>query len=198
MAKAFGAAIRNLRRATSVHRSRRPDAGARHRRHHRDVLGRGCRPHQPVAVPQCRSLRRSSDGRRLKGAARATTAAPPPSSRRCGARPSVHGRRGLPTSAPSTSRAAATRKSSRSPWSRRDCLPILGVTPALGRLFTEEDAATGHVVMIGHQLWSARFGSDPGIVGRDDHHRRRAASRHRRDAVDLPLSRRQCRDSGGR
>lgn len=44
---------------------------------------------------------------------------------------------------------------------------VLGVAPALGRLFTEEDVALGHVVIISHQLWSARYGSDPAIVGRE-------------------------------
>jgi len=44
---------------------------------------------------------------------------------------------------------------------------VLGVTPALGRLFAEEDVALGHVVIISHQLWSARYGSDPGVVGRE-------------------------------
>ena len=46
-------------------------------------------------------------------------------------------------------------------------LTVLGAAPALGRLFTEEDAATGRVVLLSHHLWSARYGSDPGIVGRE-------------------------------
>lgn len=46
-------------------------------------------------------------------------------------------------------------------------LPMLSVRPELGRPFSDEDAATGHVVLISHALWSARYGSDPTIVGRD-------------------------------
>ena len=46
-------------------------------------------------------------------------------------------------------------------------LTVLGTRPALGRLFTEEDVAIGHVVLISHELWSARYGSDPAIVGKE-------------------------------
>jgi putative ABC transport system permease protein len=44
----------------------------------------------------------------------------------------------------------------------------LNVQPALGRWFTEQDAAAGHerVVILDHGLWQGRFGSDPAIVGR--------------------------------
>ena len=49
-------------------------------------------------------------------------------------------------------------------------LPLLGIAPALGRTFTTmEDRQGGdsRVVVIGHDLWARRFGSDPGLVGRD-------------------------------
>lgn len=44
----------------------------------------------------------------------------------------------------------------------------VGVAPAAGRLFAPRDGAPGHepVVVLGHDLWSGRFGADPGIVGR--------------------------------
>jgi len=50
----------------------------------------------------------------------------------------------------------------------RDILPILGVTPALGRGFTaEEDVPNGpNVVIIGNDVWQRRFGADPSVVGR--------------------------------
>jgi len=54
-----------------------------------------------------------------------------------------------------------------SPFVTPGLLPMLSVRPSLGRLFNDEDAATGHVVLISHALWSSRYGSDPGIVGRD-------------------------------
>src|SRR5688572_1751966 len=45
---------------------------------------------------------------------------------------------------------------------------VLGVPPALGRDFTEEETwETGErVAMISHRLWTARFGGDSGLVGR--------------------------------
>jgi predicted permease len=44
----------------------------------------------------------------------------------------------------------------------------LGVPPALGRSFNQQDGATGGapVVMISHRLWRGRFGADPAAVGR--------------------------------
>jgi putative ABC transport system permease protein len=45
---------------------------------------------------------------------------------------------------------------------------ILGVTPALGRLFDEADDAPSAppVLVLNHQLWRSRFGADTGVVGR--------------------------------
>ncbi len=44
---------------------------------------------------------------------------------------------------------------------------VLGVRPAIGRFFTAADeSATAPAVVISHQLWSARFGRDPAVVGR--------------------------------
>jgi len=45
--------------------------------------------------------------------------------------------------------------------------PLLGVKPALGKYFDEEDELIGgaEVAVISHRLWSRRFGSDPSIVG---------------------------------
>ncbi len=45
---------------------------------------------------------------------------------------------------------------------------MLGVRPAVGRLFSgEDDVAIGAhpVVVLGHALWLRRFGGDPGVVG---------------------------------
>lgn len=46
--------------------------------------------------------------------------------------------------------------------------PLLGVQPALGRIFTlEEDVEGGRpLVMLAHGLWRRQLGSDPGVVGR--------------------------------
>ncbi len=45
---------------------------------------------------------------------------------------------------------------------------VLGVAPAAGRGFTAQDdvATAPPVVIISHELWRARFGGDPAIVGR--------------------------------
>jgi predicted permease len=46
--------------------------------------------------------------------------------------------------------------------------PLLGVRPALGRLFDgEEDAATaGPLAVLSHELWQSRVGGDPDVIGR--------------------------------
>src|SRR4051812_41245415 len=44
---------------------------------------------------------------------------------------------------------------------------VLGVRPAIGRAFTdEEDRTSAQVVVISHGLWQRRYGGDPSIVGR--------------------------------
>ena len=44
---------------------------------------------------------------------------------------------------------------------------LLGVRPALGRAFAEEENEPGRskVVVLGHRLWTQRFGADPSVVG---------------------------------
>jgi putative ABC transport system permease protein len=47
---------------------------------------------------------------------------------------------------------------------------LLGVTPVAGRGFVEDDERTAApVVLIGHDLWTARFGRDAGVAGRVVH-----------------------------
>ncbi|HJQ22317.1 MAG TPA: ABC transporter permease [Blastocatellia bacterium] len=47
--------------------------------------------------------------------------------------------------------------------------PVLGVQPALGRVFTAEEdrPEAGNVAIISYPLWQSRYGGDAGIVGRD-------------------------------
>ena len=49
-----------------------------------------------------------------------------------------------------------------------DMFAALGVDPAMGRGFKpdEDQAGAERVVVLSHQLWQRRFGSDPSIVGR--------------------------------
>jgi putative ABC transport system permease protein len=46
--------------------------------------------------------------------------------------------------------------------------PILGVTPLIGRTFTEDEDEIGHehVTVLSYGLWQRRFAGDPSIVGR--------------------------------
>ena len=47
-------------------------------------------------------------------------------------------------------------------------LPLLGVQPFLGRLFTKQDDTPGgpETVILSHEYWRRKFGSDPAVVGR--------------------------------
>jgi putative ABC transport system permease protein len=50
-----------------------------------------------------------------------------------------------------------------------DWLPTLGVDPVVGRVFLAEEDRAGapsRVALVGYGLWQRRFGSDPGLVGR--------------------------------
>ena len=49
-----------------------------------------------------------------------------------------------------------------------DLFAVLRAKPLLGRSFTPEEDAPGQgkVVVLGHRFWQTRFGSDPGVVGR--------------------------------
>ena len=45
---------------------------------------------------------------------------------------------------------------------------VLGITPSLGRTFRADEAIVGQhrVVILGHKIWTERFGSDNSVVGR--------------------------------
>src|ERR1019366_1863461 len=48
-----------------------------------------------------------------------------------------------------------------------DFFPVLGVDPAMGRLFTEEeDRTAAQVVIVSHNLWKRRYQGDPHVIGR--------------------------------
>jgi predicted permease len=49
----------------------------------------------------------------------------------------------------------------------QDFFKLLGVYPAIGRVFTERDRGPGvHPAILGYDLWRLHFGADPSIVGR--------------------------------
>ena len=69
--------------------------------------------------------------------------------------------------------------------------PMLGVRPILGRTFLAGDDRPGAVptILLGHGLWTRRYGADSGIVGRVRADQRHRAPRHRYHAAPVPLSR---------
>lgn len=44
--------------------------------------------------------------------------------------------------------------------------PMLGLTPAKGRFFRDDEENDARVVVIGYGVWERKFGSDPAIVGK--------------------------------
>ena len=50
----------------------------------------------------------------------------------------------------------------------RSLFTVLGVSPSIGRLFTDDEERPGGplVTVLSHRLWLERFGGDEGIVGR--------------------------------
>ena len=59
---------------------------------------------------------------------------------------------------------------------------LLGIDARLGRLFSADDDRVGAtpVAVISHGLWQRRFGSDPDVLGKVDHPRRRRPDHRRR------------------
>jgi putative ABC transport system permease protein len=59
-------------------------------------------------------------------------------------------------------------------WTTAGLFRVFGVSPALGRRFTEDETvsvgdpptAVGHVAIISHALWQQRFASDPNVIGK--------------------------------
>jgi putative ABC transport system permease protein len=47
-----------------------------------------------------------------------------------------------------------------------ELLPLLGVQPLLGRVFTQEEAGAGQLIVLSYPLWKSQFGGDPGVIGR--------------------------------
>ncbi|MGH9693313.1 MAG: ABC transporter permease, partial [Bryobacteraceae bacterium] len=49
-----------------------------------------------------------------------------------------------------------------------DFFRVFGISPLLGRGFLPEDATLGHgqVIVLSHEFWARRFGSDPAVVGK--------------------------------
>jgi predicted permease len=50
----------------------------------------------------------------------------------------------------------------------QDFFPLMGVAPALGRVFKPEEFESGvdNVIVLSDRFWARRFGSDPSIIGR--------------------------------
>ncbi len=80
----------------------------------------------------------------------------------------VHRHRRAPArSAPTSARAGQTQDGEGMLVSG-SYFPVLGLTPAIGRLLTpDDDRAPGesHVVVLGYTYWQTRFGADPAVLG---------------------------------
>ena len=46
-----------------------------------------------------------------------------------------------------------------------ELLPLLGVPPLIGHVFSAEDVRKGRSVLLSHGLWESRFGGDPNVIG---------------------------------
>ena len=47
-----------------------------------------------------------------------------------------------------------------------DVLPLLGVSPLIGRVFTARDAEAGQVVLLSYAFWQSQFGGERSVIGR--------------------------------
>jgi len=67
-----------------------------------------------------------------------------------------------------SSAAAAQPEALRSASVSPNYFSVLGVSPQLGRTFADGEDQQGrdHVVILSHELWERRFGSDPSLIGR--------------------------------
>ena len=70
-------------------------------------------------------------------------------------------------------------------------LPLLGVVPALGRLFTRQDDTAGapQTVLLSYGYWQQKFGGATSAIGRNAQCGRQAAADHRRSAAGISFSR---------
>lgn len=46
-----------------------------------------------------------------------------------------------------------------------ELLPLLGVKPLIGRVFTAEDVQKGQFIVLSYGLWRSDFGGDPNVIG---------------------------------
>lgn len=44
--------------------------------------------------------------------------------------------------------------------------PLIGLRPALGRFFSDDEERAGRTVVLGHGLWQRKFAGDSGVIGR--------------------------------
>lgn len=51
-----------------------------------------------------------------------------------------------------------------------ELIPLLGVTPLIGRTFTADEAEDRRLVVLSHALWQSQLGGNPYVVGDDGAH----------------------------
>ena len=150
-----------------LHRGRPADAGARHRRQHRDLQRRPRRAAAAAALTRTASAWSKCGSRRRRSASptpasrsrRSTTTAPRPT-------------RSTPSSSTtrcrSTCWAAAKRSRVQTGVVSANFFDVLGVTPILGRTFRADDDSKNApaVLVLSYNYWRNALGGDPDIVGR--------------------------------
>ena len=181
-------AVRQLMQDARLHRRRDPDAGARHRRHQRDLQRRQRRAAAAAAVSESGRagagardraalrplLRRAGDVPRLAAAEHACSSA---------SRRTNDGRR-------DAHRRERRRADLRARRCRGTCSSCCASPPALGRGFTPDEDTPGknNVIVLSHGMWQRRFGGDPPRARPVGHAQRRAGDDRRRDAAGILLS----------
>ena len=175
--------MRRLRASPGVHAHGGPHARARHRREHRDLLGRRRRPPAAAAI--------SAPGAAAQGVLRQPRP-PAASRRRCrrstwttGARQRTQiadiggywfadGGSGIDlTGAGDPQRLSAV-------FVTPGFFATLGVSAAEGRLPREDEMVRGghdSVVVLSHGFWQRQFGASRAVVGLDDHARAASPTR---------------------
>ena len=75
-----------------------------------------------------------------------------------------------------------------------DFFATLGLGPAIGRTFTEEETTyqTDHVAILSDTFWRQQFNADPHVIGKQIRVNGRSQNRDRRLASRLPLSLFRC------
>ena len=161
---------------------RHSDAGDRHRRLHRRLQHRQCAAAGIAAVSASASTRHCC-GRPTRTTAIGRSSSRSRSTKTGSAKRGASRRWASGSTAPTTSRRRRSPNRCRASARPPSLFTVLGVPPALGRVFTEEEEKPGHrVVVISDGVWRKHFGGTALGDRRIDSTQRRAVRSDRRHA----------------